>query len=355
MSIDPVAHDFDSSGLSRPGEAGLWPVILAGGDGSRLSGLTRGYDGVVVPKQYCSLDGGPSLLELAVERGVALAGPGRTSVVVSALHRRWWCRDLFALPPEGICVQPQNRGTAIGILLGLLRVMERDPGARVVLLPADHFIEDERLLRRAVIEAGVASRWYPDDLVLLGIVPEWPDPELGYIVPAPGHLQPLPAVEHFVEKPEQQAAERLVALGALWNAFIVVAAARALLDVFLRHVPQVVEAMQRALRLAAGREPGGDSVARLYRGIQTLDFSRDLLEHESRNLRVARVPHCGWTDLGTPARLAETLRRCQFERALPAVNAVQVPPGEALPGRPVLIRQVRLTEGGALPRQSLAV
>lgn len=351
MPLDSIAGSFDTEIRAQPGEEPLWAVVLAGGDGSRLSGLTRGPDGVVVPKQFCSLDGGPSLLQSAIDRAVAVAGAARTSVVVTEPHRRWWASDARMLPTEGVCVQPQNRGTAVGILLALLRLMERGSNARVVLLPADHFVEDERLLRRAVIEADLASRLYPDDLILLGMAPEWPDPELGYILPAAGRHALLPAVERFVEKPAQSEAERLVALGALWNAFIVVAPARVLLESFMRRMPQVVEAMRLALMHADGNELGEDALAFLYRALPSLDFSRDLLEHESRRLRVAKVPHCGWTDLGTPARLAETLRRSQFEHALQPPAASRRPGSGLFGGRPVLARQVLLTDAGALPRR----
>ena len=71
MPLDSIAGSFDTEIRAQPGEDPLWAVVLAGGDGSRLSGLTRGPDGVVVPKQFCSLDGGPSLLQSAIDRAVS--------------------------------------------------------------------------------------------------------------------------------------------------------------------------------------------------------------------------------------------------------------------------------------------
>ena len=118
-------------------------MVLAGGEGSRLQGLTRNVHGVVVPKQFCSLQGGPSLLQEALQRAATVASMQRVGTVVAAQHRQWWTSMLGLLRPRNIFVQPHNRGTAHGILLPLLRIADLDPDATVVLLPADHHLRNE--------------------------------------------------------------------------------------------------------------------------------------------------------------------------------------------------------------------
>src|SRR5580692_11154923 len=65
-----------------------WAIVLAGGEGSRLHGLTTDASGVTVPKQFCSLSGGQSLLAETLQRAASAVEPERTCVVVGEQHRR---------------------------------------------------------------------------------------------------------------------------------------------------------------------------------------------------------------------------------------------------------------------------
>jgi hypothetical protein len=47
----------------------------------------------------------------------------------------------------------------------------------------------------------------------------------------------------------------------------------------------------------------------LYERLPELDFSRHILQGQESQLRVVAVPQCGWTDLGTPKRVGEVLRK----------------------------------------------
>jgi len=80
-----------------------------------------------VPKQFCSLRGGASLLDEALARGEAVTSRSRVLAVVAGCHRRWWEGALRSLPPDNVIVQPENKGTAAGLLLPLLHIVTRDP------------------------------------------------------------------------------------------------------------------------------------------------------------------------------------------------------------------------------------
>ena len=166
---------------------------------------------MAIPKQFCSLRGGDSLLHDALKRAEAIASPDHICAVVSQRHRRWWDSALSGVPAENMIVQPRNCGTANGILLPLLCI-----------------------LRRAVQE--LSSRC---DQVLA-------DPDLGYIVPG-SRDGTVSKVGRFIEKPDALLARGLVDNGALWNAFIVVAKGAALLQLFIRRFPDVVNGMQQVV------------------------------------------------------------------------------------------------------------
>jgi mannose-1-phosphate guanylyltransferase len=285
-----------------------WALVLAAGDGSRLRSLTTSAAGETVPKQFCSLYEGPSLFHEAVRRGARVADEGCICAVVAEQHRRWWEGLRSNVLRRNMIVQPRNRGTAIGILLPLLHIARRNPRASIVLLPSDHHVRREEVLSASLRAGAEQLRWRPDELVLLGLKPEEADPELGYIVPGPSDGRGALTVRRFVEKPDAAAARDLIEQGALWNAFILLAGAQALLAVFQDRIPEVVTAMTAALRMDE-LTGGTGHMTELYETLPSLDFSRDILPGRESLLRVLPVPECGWSDLGTPKRVADTLAR----------------------------------------------
>jgi mannose-1-phosphate guanylyltransferase len=106
-------------------------------------------------------------------------------------------------------------------------------------------------------------------------------------------------------------AREIIDAGGLCNTFIMVAAARTLLDLYMpRWAPLVME-MQ--VSLAQGQTAGSPTgswpaLLNLYDRLPELDFSRDLLEGRAADLCVLRVPPCGWSDLGTPRRVVEIVK-----------------------------------------------
>lgn len=280
-----------------------WALVLAAGSGTRLSSLTMNAEGETVPKQFCSLEDGPSLLRLTLARAFRVVPWSRTVVVVAANHRRHWERALPELPAENVIVQPENRGTAIGILLPLLHILNRDPDAQLVILPSDHHVDNEDLFVDSMMRALDAV---DDDITLLGITPDHADPELGYIVGGRGAGGGRSRVLRFVEKPAREVAESLVAWGALWNSFVLVAQATEVLTIIAERYPHTVRVLCHAV--AANDD---DLLSALYRDLPTIDFSRDVVTPKAGYLKCLRVPSCGWTDLGTPYRVAECLSRLQ--------------------------------------------
>jgi mannose-1-phosphate guanylyltransferase len=277
-----------------------WALVLAGGEGSRLQALTKNLQGVVVPKQFCSLQGGPSLLQEALQRAAAVAPLHQVCTVVAAQHRRWWKEMLSYLPDDNIIVQPKNRGTAHGILLPLLRIAERDPDAIVVMLPADHYLRDEDVMLESLRAAAALAHDNRGFTYLLGIEPDMVDTELGYVLPASRSRNRPCGVLRFVEKPTAMRAKSLVDQGALWNAFIMAGSVQALLRLFGSSFTSTIAVMR-------GFE--GVSIENVYERLGSVDFSRDVLQGNESVLQVLAVPHCGWTDLGTPQRIGMTLER----------------------------------------------
>ncbi|MBL8728933.1 MAG: NTP transferase domain-containing protein [Planctomycetes bacterium] len=282
-----------------------WVLVLAAGSGTRLSELTRDQDGIVVPKQYCSLRGGRSLLLDTIDRALRLTVRERVVVVVAAQHERWWAPQLRCIARENVVVQPENRGTTAGILLPLAHILECDPDARVAVLPSDHYVADPLVLLHSMQIALRAVQRDPRHLVLLGITPDSADTEYGWIVPGVRAGAGLQSVAAFVEKPQLARALALLQARALWNSFLFAADAGTLWGLCARFAQQTATAIR-----AASRRPTGErdlALSAVYQGLPTIDFSRTVLGGSASTLRLLSVPECGWTDLGTPDRTAECL------------------------------------------------
>ena len=275
-----------------------WSIVLAGGSGTRLSTLTT-VRTTTVPKQYCGLNGGPSLLRLALRRAAAVSTPQRTLVVVADDHRPWWSRELANLPARNIMAQPRNRGTAAGVLLPLVEILRRDAAALVAMFPADHHVRREEALAGAVQRSLELAAKQPANTVLVGVRPTHADGDLGWILPSEtGSVLDGARVAAFREKPPPAEAMRLMQGGGLVNTFILAAAARGLHELCERHLPEVAAALS-----APRRRP----LHQLYDRLPTRDLSRDVLARAAESLRVVAAAPCGWSDLGTPQRVASCL------------------------------------------------
>ena len=283
-----------------------WAIVLAGGDGLRLRGLTADAHGQTVPKQFCSVDGGASLLEMAVARAQRLVPPERILASVTDSHQVWWRDDLSRIPADNIVRQPTNRGTLVGVLLPLLELFARDPSARLIVIPSDHLVLDEIVFERAIRSALDDLDERPDSIVLLGMEPETADPDFGWIVPDRSSAIDPRRVARFAEKPGRTEAGRLRRQGALLNSFV-----------FTAYVWPLIELCERlqtvqywSLRLAHWNRSGSsDGLFETYAKLPSGDFCRDILSRIPDALAVRKVPLCGWSDIGTPGRLAHWLGR----------------------------------------------
>jgi mannose-1-phosphate guanylyltransferase len=279
----------------------IWAIVLAGGDGTRLKSLTDDGAGNFIPKQFCSLDGVQSLAEAAIARAVGIVDPACITAIVSAPHAPHWNAALRGIAPENVIVQPGNRGTAAGLLLPALEIHTRDRDARLLILPSDQFVAKESLLQAAMRRALHAVERDDRGFALLGLEAEEPDAELGYIVARrPGSPSGLMGVRRFVEKPAPEEARRLWAAGALWNSFIIACRADSLLELYRAQCPALVRALER-------RRPA--DLHSIFQRLEPVDFSRQVVGTQVERLAVMQAPRCGWSDLGTPERLASTFVR----------------------------------------------
>ena len=298
-----------------------WAVILAGGDGARLRSMTRAIAGDDRPKQFCPIIGGHTLLDQTRGRVALSVSPDRTLIAVTETHQRFYQPLAATLPKELLVAQPNKKGTAPAILYALMRVAVKSPKAIVGLFPSDHFFADNEAFMSHVDSAYDAVRARPDAVTLLGITPEAPEVEYGWIEPQTSVLSSLPGsitrVRRFWEKPAATVAQSLMARGCLWNSFVMVGRVDSLLKMTRRALGELYDSFAEVVpTFGTPAEPG--AVRELYSRISETNFSHEVLAMSPDDLAVMRVGEVGWSDLGEPARVLATLAQMGVQTELAA-------------------------------------
>ena len=284
-----------------------WAVVLAGGDGSRLQSLTLKISGDLRPKQFCRVFGGKSLLSQTWQRLGPLFPSDHTMSVLTRAHERFYREEL---PPANsqILVQPENRGTGVAITAAILRIIRSDIDAIVAFFPCDHYFTDDAAFAVTIRSAMDFADEHPTSLVLLGAQADYPEVEYGWIEPGQAIRDlPLSRVNRFWEKPSLQEAHALLRRGCLWNTFVTIGRAETFLELLCAEIPDVVSNIAAALT-----DKDLDSA---YREVRTVDFSNAVLVPQPHRLLVVCDAISGWTDLGNPLRVIDTLTRNNIEPA----------------------------------------
>lgn len=299
-------HDVNSE------KGKLWAVVLAAGEGTRMNQFIRSSYGVCSPKQYIAFTGKRSMLQHTLDRAAQLIPPERTRIVVNPSHIKEIRSQLSNLPEQTLVFQPYNRETAPGALLPLTYIIKEDPEARIAFLPSDHFIQEEARFMRYVAAADHVVQHYPEQIVLLGVRPEGPEVEYGWIAPA----DPLPGpneaearrVGRFLEKPNREAALAFYESGYLWNTFVSVLKASTLLALTRRYLHGIWQRFER-IRGAIGTVHELSTIEREYRTMESVTLSRGIFERCADQIAVLEVKEVFWSDWGSSHRVLQTLQK----------------------------------------------
>jgi mannose-1-phosphate guanylyltransferase len=304
----PLARAGNES-LSRTCRCG---IVLAAGDGVRLRPLVERLRGKALPKQYVSFVGTRSMLEHTFSRVERLIPANRLFTVVARAHLRYpeARKQLKSRPKGRVVVQPLNRDTLPGLLLPLLHLRRLYPDSMVAVFPSDHYVLEEDRFMRFVSLAFDAVERHPDRVALLGIEPDGPESDYGYVLPGGGahpiHSGELAQVSHFVEKPDAKRAEELIHLGALWSTSVLVFHTAAFLGLVERKLTGLLSGFLR-IEEALGMPEENCVIEEAYRRMMPLNLSRDFLETlapaEAARLSVLAARGVTWSDWGSERRI----------------------------------------------------
>lgn len=228
------------------------PVILSGGSGTRLWPLSR----ALYPKQYLAFSGKLTLLQSTVKRLEKVADTGPVFCVCNEEHRFIVAEQLKEVSDNigGIILEPDGKNTAPAATVAALRVLQQYPDATLLILPADHVIQDADAFAEAVFLGLKASD--TGALVTFGVTADAPETGYGYIKASGTDRQiddgncALP-VEEFVEKPDRERAGQYVKSGQyFWNSGMFLFKASRYVEEIETHAPPILAACRKALQNA---------------------------------------------------------------------------------------------------------
>ena len=289
-----------------------YAVIMAGGAGTRLWPISRER----LPKTALALYSNQSMFQITVERLAPLFSPQQIIVVAGAEHAAVLAEQVPEIPAENYILEPEGRGTAPAIALAAIHLITRDPQASMAVLTADHFIGKPKIFRQALAAALTVAQ--SDYLVTLGITPNSPSTEYGYIEQGE-HFMNIDGFEvlkakRFVEKPDLNTAQAMLEAGNYcWNSGMFIWKVSTILKAFETFMPELYQQVL-ALRQTIGTKAYIDTLAQVWPGIkkQTIDYGiMEKAEH------VAVLPvDIQWADVGNWASLRQLLPQDEHGNAI---------------------------------------
>ena len=285
--------------------ANFYPVILAGGRGTRFWPLSRKKRA----KQLLALDGKQTMIQQTVSRLLPLASPKQFWIVTNEDLRPAILKQLPKLSKPQVLAEPLGRNTAPAIGLAAFLLLRENPEAVIGMFPSDHVIADEKSYR-TTIERGVEIAATGENIVVLGIRPNRAETGYGYIEAGSLFKGDALRVRRFTEKPDAEKAATFVAAGNyFWNSGMFLWSARTLANALREHLPKTAPLLEE-IAAAFGTAKFSATFRRLYPKCENISVDYAVLEPRSAKGERAGNIFClpadfGWNDLGSWTALHE--------------------------------------------------
>ena len=269
------------------------PIILAGGSGKRLWPLSTKKR----PKQFISLFGDLSLFDLTLQR-INNRDLFKKPIIVTSEEYLPLVEDSLSktgLEVERVILEPESKNTFSALALPVLALMKEKAEERYMVLPSDHYISFNKSFYKAC--TNIKNLFKKDALTLLGVLPDNPSTEYGYISIKPSNDE-LKHVKSFIEKPAIDKAKQLVKQpNTFWNSGIFCFEGKWLDESIKTHKPEMYSLLLDLLPTPEDDQiyfyPDKDKFSKLT----DISFDKAIVESNPQNYLVTL--DAGWTDLGS--------------------------------------------------------
>lgn len=279
-----------------PRDNSSYAIIMAGGSGTRFWPRSR----TDRPKQLLDITG--SAEGGLLKKTIALIKPvipiGRIKIVTTLAQADAVKRIVTEIADENIISEPFGKNTAPAIGISAIYVERDDPDAVMVVLPADHYIEDHERFRQTVM-AGVHKASQGDYIVTIGIPPRGPETGYGYI--ETGKLidenSRIYSVKSFHEKPDINKAKGFIEQGTFfWNSGIFIAKASTMLREIAEYLPHNYKWLME-IRSSLGKDEELEVIREAYKEMEAISIDYGVIEKSKRVLMAEG--NFGWDDVGS--------------------------------------------------------
>ena len=284
----------------------FYPVILAGGRGTRFWPLSRKRRA----KQLLALDGTQTMMQQTLARLLPLAPAGRVRVITNEDLRREVARQLPRIGRKQIIAEPAGRNTAPAIGLAAFMLLRSDPSAILGLFPSDQVIADQNRFR-LVLQKGIEVAAAGENIVVLGIRPSRAETGYGYIEAGQRDQKgEILRVRRFTEKPDAATAADFIKAGNyFWNSGMFLWSAQTLANALREHLPTTAALLEK-IAATFGTSKFDATLRRLYPKCENISVDYALLEPRSARGEQSSNVFCipadfGWNDLGSWTALHE--------------------------------------------------
>jgi len=291
-----------------PNELMIFPVLLAGGSGTRLWPVSR----TQAPKQLVEFSGETSLLQETIQRLSPALCIDNVRIVCGEGYRNESSDHLAAIgvtPENKIIGEPIGRNTAPAILLAIMKILDQQAieDALFFIFPADHVIRDVTRFHQDITRAiDLAQKGY---LVTFGIQPDYPETGYGYIEGRASVSKDGLSIERFVEKPDVATAESYIKAGNFfWNSGMFAFRGSVILGEFRKYQPVMFK--QMTVIVQQGDPIPVDS----YERLDSISFDVAIMEKTTRG--VVLPSDFGWSDIGSWKSLHASLPKDKVGNAI---------------------------------------
>lgn len=283
----------------------FYPVILAGGRGTRFWPLSRKKRA----KQLLALDGKQTMIQQTVTRLLPLASAKQFWIITNEDSRPEILRQLPKLRREQVVAEPVGRNTAPAIGLAAFILQRTEPDAVLGLFPSDHVIENGKRYQE-VLQEAIEIAAAGENIVVLGIEPTRAETGYGYIEAGSLASGDARHVRRFTEKPNLERAQEFLRTGNFyWNSGMFLWSARTLTNALKEHLPKTAALLEK-IAADYGTRKFASTFKRLYPKCENISVDYAILEPRSAKGEQQSDIFClrgdfGWNDLGSWTALHE--------------------------------------------------
>ena len=272
----------------------IYAVIMAGGSGTRFWPRSR----IDRPKQLLNITGDEILLIKTIELIKPIIPISRIKIVTTLSQADAVKRTAPEIPYENIIIEPFGKNTAPAIGISALFIERDDPDAVMVILPADHYIEDKSRFHKTIMASAYQAS-QGDFLITIGIPPRGPETGYGYIEADElmDKKNLIYSVKSFHEKPDIDRARLFIKQGNFfWNSGIFISSASSMLKEIAQYLPHNYTWLVK-IRSSLNRPEESGVIREAYKEMEAISIDYGVVERSKNVLMVEGG--FGWNDVGS--------------------------------------------------------